>query len=502
MATAADIQEAIARLEEIMNSPAARDGCFGNLLRRIKIRGVRGLDAHIEFKFPVTAIAGTNGSGKTTFLQVASAVYVGHDGRRAFNLGDWIRNGLAGDTPPVAPSAQITYSFMDETLSFEVPYQAERTRWKYPRRGTPRRKVEFVGITTFAPRVEKKDRVHHARGNLQILQSSEVDRQIRESISRILGTTYQGLSDHRVGVHGKWEDQVPQLQRGGASYSEPHMGAGEQKVVRLVQMIEQIPPKSLILLEEPELTLHPDAQQGLAWYLMAVARRKGHQILVATHSEHLFQTLPRQARVLLVKTSSGSEVLQDVSKLRAARELTNSMRDNAPLVLVEDDAARAFLLELFRQVDRDLLQQCGVVSVGSDAEVRRLSANFRNAGVRAVGVRDGDNGESGDPWLLALPGDAAPESVLLADANVARAEETLVHGAQEAYQRAAIVGHGYRGAERDKRILSQMAREMAMPDEDLAARLTQTWLLDHREEAAALARQIKHCFESSDRITG
>jgi hypothetical protein len=276
------------------------------------------------------------------------------------------------------------------------------------------------------------------------------------------------------------------------------MGAGEQKVVRLVQMIEQIPPRSLILLEEPELTLHPDAQQGLAWYLMAVAKRKGHQILIATHSEHLFQTLPRQARVLLVKTSTGSEVLQDVSKLRAARELTNSMRDNAPLVLVEDDAARAFLIELFRQVDRDLLDHCGVVAVGSDAEVRRLTSNFRAAGVRAVAVRDGDTGESGEPWLLCLPGNAAPESVLLSQENVSKAESTLVSGALAAYQRAAIVGHGLGDSERDKKILPQMARELAMPDEELAARLTQTWLLAHRDEATALAGQIKHAFEATD----
>jgi predicted ATP-dependent endonuclease of OLD family len=39
------------------------------------------------------------------------------------------------------------------------------------------------------------------------------------------------------------------------------MGAGEQKVVRLVQELERLPARSLILLEEPELTLHPDAQR-------------------------------------------------------------------------------------------------------------------------------------------------------------------------------------------------------------------------------------------------
>lgn len=70
--------------------------------------------------------------------------------------------------------------------------------------------------------------------------------------------------------------------------------------------------------------------------------------------------------------------------------------------------------------------------------------------------------------------------------------------AREAFQRAAIVGQGHSGSERDKRILIQMAREMAMADEDLATRLTQTWLLAHREEAVALARQIKQALEAED----
>ena len=77
MATFADIQDAINRLEAVMSSPQPRNGCFGNLLRSSKIRGVRGLDTQVEFKFPVAAIAGTNGSGKTALLQVASAAVLG-----------------------------------------------------------------------------------------------------------------------------------------------------------------------------------------------------------------------------------------------------------------------------------------------------------------------------------------------------------------------------------------------------------------------------------------
>ena len=96
---------------------------------------------------------------------------------------------------------------------------------------------------------------------------------------------------HTVGLpKGDWTDNLPQVRRGESTYGEPHMGAGEQKVIRLIQALEAAKPRSLILLEEPEITLHPDAQKGLAWYLMSLARRKGHQIIVATHSAALFET--------------------------------------------------------------------------------------------------------------------------------------------------------------------------------------------------------------------
>ena len=45
---------------------------------------------------------------------------------------------------------------------------------------------------------------------------------------------------------------------------------------------------------------------------------------------------------------------------------------------------------------------------------------LREAGVRAVGLTDGDTGDSGVDGVLALPGGAAPESVVFADSNVRR----------------------------------------------------------------------------------
>lgn len=134
------------------------------------------------------------------------------------------------------------------------------------------------------------------------------------------------------------------------------MGAGEQKVVRLISTLEALPEKSLVLLEEPEISLHPDAQRGLAWYLMTLGRRKGHQIIIATHSTDIFEALPSKARVLIVRDKEGKpEILHNVKYLTAARELSSQLRTNNDLILVEDPVAKIMLQEAFRRHGRDLL---------------------------------------------------------------------------------------------------------------------------------------------------
>lgn len=75
MASTSDIQAEIQKIDEKWGNPTARNGLFGNILKSLSIKKIRHMDAHVEFSWPITAIAGTNGSGKTTILQLCSAAY-------------------------------------------------------------------------------------------------------------------------------------------------------------------------------------------------------------------------------------------------------------------------------------------------------------------------------------------------------------------------------------------------------------------------------------------
>ncbi len=70
------------------------------------------------------------------------------------------------------------------------------------------------------------------------------------------------------------------------------VGVSQLLPVLLVCLLAQ--PDSLVLLEQPELHLHPAMQQRLGDFLLACAG-SGRQLIVETHSEHLISRLRRRA---------------------------------------------------------------------------------------------------------------------------------------------------------------------------------------------------------------
>ena len=63
------------------------------------------------------------------------------------------------------------------------------------------------------------------------------------------------------------------------------------------------PPGSTVILEEPEIHLHPLAQSVLAELFVEVSQKRQVQFIVETHSEHLF----RRMQTLVAKEHLGTE---------------------------------------------------------------------------------------------------------------------------------------------------------------------------------------------------
>jgi hypothetical protein len=114
------------------------------------------------------------------------------------------------------------------------------------------------------------------------------------AISRILGRRYTSIHWIRhffFGVDGF----TCVLHTDALNYSEAFAGSGEFAVVRMVVDVLGAPERSLILLDEPEVSLHPGAQEKLMEFLFGPVKAKKHQVLMATHSPALIRPLPPDA---------------------------------------------------------------------------------------------------------------------------------------------------------------------------------------------------------------
>jgi len=78
-------------------------------------------------------------------------------------------------------------------------------------------------------------------------------------------------------------------------------GCGAQQILPIITQIFSAPSNSVILIEEPEASLHPEAQADLA-KMLAESVNLGHQLMITTHSQPLLQAMSRLVQAKAVRS--------------------------------------------------------------------------------------------------------------------------------------------------------------------------------------------------------
>ena len=89
------------------------------------------------------------------------------------------------------------------------------------------------------------------------------------------------------------------------------VGFGVSQVLPVLVLLYYVPKGSTVLMEQPEIHLHPAVQSGLADLMLNVAEARKLQIILESHSEHLLRRFQR--RVAEGKASSKNIKLYFVS---------------------------------------------------------------------------------------------------------------------------------------------------------------------------------------------
>lgn len=81
------------------------------------------------------------------------------------------------------------------------------------------------------------------------------------------------------------------VHRDGVACNLRDVGIGVSQVLPVLVVAHFAHPGSTIILEEPEIHLHPLAQSILAEFFVEVSKERNVQFIVETHSEHLFRRM-------------------------------------------------------------------------------------------------------------------------------------------------------------------------------------------------------------------
>jgi len=381
-----------------------QEGLWPNFLERVEITGLRGWTGQsIVFKFPVVAVVGENGAGKSTVLKVAATAYDPQDGYypSAFFL-DTHWDTLKG--------IDLGYQIRLGAQSFSFSIRKPSKRWSFPEKRY-KRKIFWFDVARTLPLDATAGYARVARLAAGEASTEAISDEFRAKLSFILGRDYSSARFAAPDVNAK--RPVGLLTRNFGEISQFHQGAGEDTTLDLIRALQAVPNNSLIIVDEVEASLHPRAQRRLVRCLLELARLRRVQVILSTHSPYVLEELPQEARVLLVPTTVGPNVLYGASPEFSLTKLDDIVHPEA-FVYVEDKLAEVWIREILaRHTDGpSILPRIRVAPVGP-ANVVRVMGELADSGKlphRGIAVLDGDQEQA--KGCVLLPGADAPERVV------------------------------------------------------------------------------------------
>jgi len=381
-------------------------GQWPQFLERLDIAGLRGWQGQmVQFKFPVVAVVGENGAGKSTVLKVAAAAY-----DKASDVGYYPSDFFLDTHWDTLTGIELGYQIKlgDQTQSFKIRKPSKR--WSFPVKRYPRG-VFWFDVARTLPLDATAGYARVARLAAGEISTEALSDEFRKNLSYILGREYMNARFAAPDVNEK--RTVGLLQREFGEISQFHQGAGEDTSLDLMRALQSVPNNSLLIIDEVEASLHPRAQRRLINFLIKLSRLRRLQIIVSTHSPYVLEELPAEARVLLLPTSEGPNVLYGASPEFALTKLDDIVHPEA-FVYVEDRTAEVWVREIIARYgeSQTFISRIKISPVGPANVVAMMGklAHDNKLPQPGLAVLDGDQPTS--TGCVTLPGNDAPERVV------------------------------------------------------------------------------------------
>lgn len=358
------------------------------------------LGTRVTFDFPLTALVGANGSGKSSILHALwgmplrqstsrfwfstavdpitegagngiSRYYYSHwvselkcsvqtrKVRGKKRLGYWeSARALQSDGMSPMPAQQAKHEPYRTKerwnavnrkvvyINFKCEFSAfDRFFYFSPRGATLESRQETIlkGARRLRKVLDKGLKSYSPGGTESVFEHRDLTSEELNGIRYILGHDYKSAKYIFHRLYGRLEAPSVVFSRGNIQYSEAFAGSGELSVVRAVIELLRAEKYSLILLDEPETSLHPGAQRRFIAFLLEQIRTKYFQIVISTHSPTIVETLPNNAVKVLEVGDDGRARIVENTHPQVAFNRLGQIPNSRILIAVEDSLLRTLV---------------------------------------------------------------------------------------------------------------------------------------------------------------
>lgn len=332
-------------------------GIIKNRLSKIVIHNFRKFaeESEINFGFPITVIVGKNGSGKTTVMKAIKLL-----SKRRIPQDEFFETVIDDGG---LQNADITYTLDGQFFRYKRIRQNEWGKeGKIPENlgityiqtktmvGAIDKSFLYDNIGKKTVRTQKVEYIIKQSKKLKQNSASNSERKQRHFLSNntidVVNSILQGniktieMIRHKY-YNGTWGTSV--IFNDGNQYTEYNAGSGEFVIANMVDQIQRVPSESILLLDEPEVSLHPGAQKRLISYILDVIKKKKIQVIITTHSTTIVENLPKEAIKCFRKIENDLIAIEEqVLYQNAFLELEADIIDKK-YIIVEDNLAKTII---------------------------------------------------------------------------------------------------------------------------------------------------------------
>lgn len=346
-------------------------------IKKIEIKNNKILkDISIDFEkngkiIDTIVVAGSNGSGKTTFLESIWNYFleISEYRRDILEKVDITFNDDFEKLKELDIIRHLKYANYDEKNDIKTYKETVSLFKVLPKLIYIPTEINFSEVKTETTNFYKEysffnivdfnmikdipsyivSRIMYILGQNENLTMLEARKKITEEINGIFNILELDVKLKGISKDGK---NMPIFENSqGEEFNINELSSGEKQLFLRTLSIKMLEPEdSIILIDEPELSLHPKWQQQIIKVYQSIG--KNNQIIVATHSPHILGSVPSENIIILSKNEenkivpiTGEElyssygqtsdrILEDIMGMKSARniEVQNLLDDVRNLV--------------------------------------------------------------------------------------------------------------------------------------------------------------------------